>query len=410
MRHMSHNGVIRRQQGILVPIPSKPRATFVATTLYLCLVAPTHAAGDPAKLRAIVDQAIRPVIAEYDLPGVAVGMTVDGEAHYFNYGLASREQQAPVTENTLFELGSISKTFTATLASYARATGKLSLGDHPGQHMPELKGSAIDKASLLNLGTYTAGGLPLQFPDEVPADGMVAYFQQWKPDAEPGTQRRYSNPSLGLFGHAAARAMGSDFGDVMQNRILPGLGLMHTYIRVPASAMADYAWGYDKANKPGRFNPDIFSDEAYGIRSSAADMVRYLQANIDPGRLDTALRRAVEGTHVGYFTIDGMVQGLGWEQYRYPVSLADLQAGNSQAMISQANAARRLVPPVTPPPATLFNKTGSTSRFGAYAAFVPAKSIGIVILANKNYPIPARVKAAHEILRQLSDLETRRAD
>jgi beta-lactamase class C len=404
---MSHNGVICRQQGIRVPLPSTLRPAYIAAALYVCLLAPSHAAGESAKLRAIIDQAIRPVVAEYDLPGVAVAVTIDGEASFFNYGLASREQHVPVTENTLFELGSISKTFTATLASYAVATGRLSLGAHPGKYLPALNGAPIDKATVLHLGTYTAGGLPLQFPDEVPDGGMVAYFQQWKPDAEPGTQRRYSNPSLGLFGHVAALAMGGNFGDVMERRILPGLGLKHTYIRVPASAMADYAWGYDKANQPGRFNPDLLSDEAYGIRSSAADMVRYLQANIDPSQLGTTLRRAVEGTHVGYFEIEGMVQGLGWEQYPYPVSLADLQAGNSQTMISQANPARPLVPPRTPTQATLFNKTGSTSRFGAYAAFVPAKKIGVVILANKNYPIAARVQAARAIL---INLEARGAD
>jgi len=385
-----------------VPYPSKLRATFAAAAFCACLPAPAHAADDAARLRAIVDQAVGPVAAEYDLPGVAVAVTIDGKASFFNYGVASREQHTPVTEHTLFELGSISKTFTATLASYAVATGKLSLDDHPGKHLPALEGTAIDKASVLHLGTYTAGGLPLQFPDDVPDDGMLAYFKQWKADAAPGTQRRYSNPSLGLFGHVAALSLGSGYADAMESRILPGLGLKHTYVRVPAGAMGAYAWGYNAANKPGRMNPGPLAAETYGIRSSATDMIRYLQANIDPGRLQTPLRRAVEGTHVGYFKIGEMVQGLGWEQYPYPVSLKDLQAGNSQTMISEANPARALVPAQTPPPQTLFNKTGSTSNFGAYAAFVPAKKIGIVILANKNYPIPARVKAAHEILEKLA--------
>ncbi|USX25892.1 beta-lactamase [Oxalobacteraceae bacterium OTU3CINTB1] len=385
-----------------MPIPSKLRATFAAAALCACLPAPTHAADDAVRLRAIVDRAIRPVVAEYDLPGVAVAVTIGGQASFFNYGMASREQRTPVTEHTLFELGSISKTFAATLASYAVATGKLSLDDHPGKYLPALKGAAIDKASVLHLGTYTAGGLPLQFPDDVPDDGMLAYFKQWKANAAPGTQRRYSNPSLGLFGHVAALSMGTGYADAMEGRILPGLGLKHSYVRVPAGAMDDYAWGYSEANKPGRMNPGPLAAETYGIRSSAADMILYLQANIDPGGLDTPLRRAIEGTHLGYFKIDGMVQGLGWEQYPYPVSLKDLQAGNSQTMIWEANPARALVPPQTPAPATLFNKTGSTSNFGAYAAFVPAKKIGIVILANKNYPIPARVKAAHEILEKLA--------
>jgi beta-lactamase class C len=51
---------------------------------------------------------------------------------------------------------------------------------------------------------------------------------------------------------------------------------------------------------------------------------------------------------------------------------------------------------------TLFNKTGSTLGFGRYVAFVPAYRIGIVMLANRNYPVAARVEAAHDILEYLA--------
>lgn len=61
---------------------------------------------------------------------------------FFNYGVASREKNTSVTETTLFELGSISKTFTATLAAYAQVLGKLSLDDHPSKYLPQLKGNA----------------------------------------------------------------------------------------------------------------------------------------------------------------------------------------------------------------------------------------------------------------------------
>jgi beta-lactamase class C len=378
------------------------------TFIYFCFLPLTSwAADDSAKIRGIVDAAVRPLMAEYDVPGMAVAVTVDGQSIFFNYGVASREKNTPVTETTLFELGSISKTFTGTLASYAQVLEKLSLDEHPSKYMPQLMGSAIDKASLLNLGTYTAGGLPLQFPDEVSDNRMMRYFQQWKPDAAPGVQRRYSNPSIGLLGHVTALALKSDFAHAMETQLFHQLGLNSSYIHVPESAMVNYAWGYDKANKPIRVGHGVFAAEAYSVKSTTADMIRFVQANIDPIRLEEPMRRAVEGTHLGFFEVATMVQGLGWEQYPYPVTLERLLAGNSDAIIRESHPAKQLTPPQVRSEPTLFNKTGSTNGFGAYVAFVPEKKIGIVMLANKNYPIPARIKVAHAILEQLTPIAAR---
>jgi beta-lactamase class C len=127
-----------------------------------------------------------------------------------------------------------------------------------------------------------------------------------------------------------------------------------------------------------------------------------VEANIAPETQKATMRSAIEGTHVGYFEIGEMVQGLGWEQYPYPVTLDRLLAGNSSTMAMEANGATRLAAPQAPTEPTLFNKTGSTNGFGAYVAFVPAEKIGIVMLANRNVPIPARITAAHAVLEQLS--------
>jgi len=378
------------------------RSAVLATTLAAALLLPLRAQADgDAALHAAVDAAIRPLMAAYGVPGVAVAVTVDGKASFFNYGLASKEAATPVSEHTLFELGSVSKTFTATLFAYAQLQGKVALDDHPSQYLPALKGYPIDQATLLNLGTYTAGGLPLQFPDEVGDQTMLAYYQQWQPAAAPGAVREYSNPSLGLFGHVAALALKADFGAVMEQRIFAGFGLKHTYVNVPDSAMSTYAWGYRKG-QPIRMKPDVLWAPTYGVRSTTEDLIRYVQANIAPQQLDDAMRRAVEGTHVGYFRVGGMVQGLGWEQYAWPVALPALLAGNADAMIRQPAPAQRLAAPQPASAATLFDKTGSTNGFGAYIAFVPSRKIGVVILANQNYPIAARVQAGHAILEQLS--------
>lgn len=335
-------------------------------------------------------------MADYDVPGIAVAITVNGKSSFYNYGLASKESNTPVSENTLFELGSVSKTFTATLAAVAVAEGKLSLDDHPSRYMPQLKGRAVDKATVLNFGTYTAGGFPQQFPDAVTNDeaSMLAYFRNWKPKAKPGKLREYSNPSLGMFGHLTALALKQSFADAMQQRVFSPLGLSNTYIRIPESAMPNYAWGYDK-DKPARMRPDLFSEETYGVRSTSADMIRYVQANIEPSKLP-----AIASTHIGYFRTGVMTQGLGWEQFAYPTSLETLLEGNSVDMLSKANASKQITPQ---PESGLYDKTGSTRGFGAYVLFVPEKKIGIVILANKNYPIPARVKAAHAILAKIEN-------
>ncbi|HEY4140819.1 MAG TPA: class C beta-lactamase [Pseudolabrys sp.] len=359
-------------------------------------------ADDAGAIAAVADQSFKPLLDKYGVPGIAVAVTVDGHQYFFNYGVASKDKNTPVTNDTLFELGSISKTFNATLFGLAAVRGKIALNDHPGKFIPALRGSSIDEATLLNLGTYTAGGLPLQLPDSVKSDaGMIDYFRAWKSSAAPGALRRYSNPSIGLFGRITASALGDDYAKLVESEIFPKVGMRESYIHVPATAMARYAWGYSKSGVPVRVNSGVFDAEAYGVKASSADMVRYVEANIRPGVLEAPIPQAIEATHVGYFNTSEMAQGLGWEQYSYPVTLERLLAGNGDAMIFKSNAVTAITSPAPPSTPTLFNKTGSTNGFGAYVVFVPAKKIGLVILANKNLPNAARVTAAYQVLKRL---------
>lgn len=353
-------------------------------------------------LQSLVDATIRPVMAEYDIAGMAVAISQNGQAHYFNYGVARLDDQQPVTSDTLFEIGSLSKPLTATLAALAQTTGKLTLMDSAGQHWPELRGSQLEHTSLLNLGTYTAGGLPLQFPDNVtdPAS-MLTYYRHWQPEHIAGTHRRYSNPSIGLLGYLAARSMGQPFPALMEGTLFPALGMSHSYIQVPAAQMPSYAYGYGKDNQPLRVSPGMLDAEAYGVKTNAKDMLHFVQTNISPAGLTPDLQRAIGITHAGYYRVGEMTQGLGWERYPYPISLESLQAGNSPAMALESQPATRLLPPEFEPSDSLFNKTGSTGGFGAYAVFVPSQNLGLVMLANKNYPNAARIKAAYAILSAL---------
>jgi beta-lactamase class C len=375
---------------------------LVAAIVFSCTISSVvHATGK--NIQAEVDGTIQPLMKQYAIAGMAVGVIADGKPYVFNYGLASLKPRAPVTRNTLFELGSISKTFTATLAAKAQIDGYLSLSDRTSKYLPVLQNTPFGDVTLLNLGTHTPGGLPLQVPDNVNSiDELMQYFRQWKPTYAAGTYRTYANPGIGTLGLITAKSMGQDFDTLMERRLFPALGLQSSYINVPPARMKDYAEGYTKAGAPIRMNPGVLSSEAYGIRSTAADMLRFLQANMSLVDLDPNLQRAITDTHTGYFNAGPMTQDLIWEQYPYPVALEKLLEGNAPAMILNAMPVTELKPPQPPRNDVWINKTGSTNGFGAYVAFIPQKRLGIVMLANKNIPNDARVTAAYRILESLA--------
>jgi beta-lactamase class C len=370
------------------------------TALALLLIGQTAMAAQ-TELRTVVDAAVQPAIEQYQLPGLAVAIVHKGERHFFNYGVASRESGQAVDEHSLFELGSVSKLFTATLGAYAQAEGKLRLDDRASRHLPALRGSAFDQISLLDLATYTPGGLPLQFPEAVRNERqMLDYYRAWQPAYPAGSQRLYSNPSIGLFGHLAAASLGEPFDQLLEGRLFPQLGMRESHVLVPPEQMTRYAWGY-RDDQAIRVQPGPLDAEAYGVKSTAADMLRFVEANLDPSQLPTALRQAIATTHQGYYRVGDMTQGLGWERYDYPISLQRLQAGNSSQMALQPHAVERFATPQAAEGDLLLNKTGSTNGFGAYVVLLPARATGLVILANRNYPNAERVRIALQILSTL---------
>lgn len=348
------------------------------------------------------DQAAQAVMQKYSIPGLAIAVTVNGEQQFYNYGISDKATGIRVSRDTLFEIGSISKTLTATLATYAQAKGQLSLTASPTRYLPALRASALDSVQMLHLATHTPGGFPLQFPEEVKTDRqMLDYFNAWQPSYPAGSQRTYANPSIGLFGLATASAMKVPFAQAMEQQLLPALGMPNTYLSVPKSKFGSYAQGYGKDDKPVRVSPGLLDAEAYGIKTSTRDLLHFVEANLGLGQRDSTLQQALDETRRGYFQLGAMTQDLVWEQYAYPVKLADLLQGNGPQVAFQPNPVTTLQPPLAPQQDVWVNKTGATSGFGAYVAFVPAKKVGVVILANKNYPNEERVKLAYRIIEGL---------
>lgn len=381
-------------------------AAHTALLLFVALGIPAKAATvvpERTCADALVQDAARTMMREHNIPGLAVALTANGKQRFFNYGVASRETGRPVTSDTLFEIGSISKTLSATLAAYAQATGQLSLNESPSKYIPELRKSNLDRVTLIHLGTHTAGGFPLQLPSEIEgAAPLLNYFRTWTPSYIPGAQRTYANPSIGLLSMATAKSLGMRYDEAMERHLFPKLGMPRTYINVPPSKISLYAQGYDKEDAPVRMNARTLAAEAYGVKTSAKDILRFIELNLRPSQGGRQLQDAIAATHVGYYKLGAMTQSLVWEQYSYPVELNALLEGNSAEIAYRAHPVTTLVPPAPRREDVWINKTGGTGGFSAYVAFVPAKGTGIAVLANKNYPAEARLRFAHRVINGLT--------
>ncbi|ENZ6399525.1 ADC family extended-spectrum class C beta-lactamase [Acinetobacter baumannii] len=348
------------------------------------------------EIKKLVDQNFKPLLEKYDVPGMAVGVIQNNKKYEMYYGLQSVQDKKAVNSSTIFELGSVSKLFTATAGGYAKNKGKISFDDTPGKYWKELKNTPIDQVNLLQLATYTSGNLALQFPDEVKTDQQVlTFFKDWKPKNSIGEYRQYSNPSIGLFGKVVALSMNKPFDQVLEKTIFPALGLKHSYVNVPKTQMQNYAFGYNQENQPIRVNPGPLDAPAYSVKSTLPDMLSFIHANLNPQKYPADIQRAINETHQGRYQVNTMYQALGWEEFSYPATLQTLFDSNSEQIVMKPNKVTAIS---KEPSVKMYYKTGSTTGFGTYVVFIPKENIGLVMLTNKRIPNEERIKAAYAVL------------
>ncbi|MGY0116995.1 MIR family cephalosporin-hydrolyzing class C beta-lactamase [Enterobacter roggenkampii] len=351
------------------------------------------------QLAEMVERTVTPLMNAQAIPGMAVAVIYQGQPHYFTFGKADVAANKPVTPQTLFELGSISKTFTGVLGGDAIARGEIALGDPVAKYWPELTGKQWQSIRMLDLATYTAGGLPLQVPDEVTdTASLLRFYQNWQPQWKPGTTRLYANASIGLFGALAVKPSGMSYEQAMTTRVFKPLKLDHTWINVPKAEEAHYAWGY-REGKAVHVSPGMLDAEAYGVKTNVKDMASWVIANMKPDSLQApSLKQGIALAQSRYWRVGAMYQGLGWEMLNWPVDAKTVVGGSDNKVALAPLPVAEVNPPAPPVKASWVHKTGSTGGFGSYVAFIPEKQLGIVMLANKSYPNPARVEAAYRIL------------
>ncbi len=173
---------------------------------------------------------------ELDVPGVSVGVLVDGEEHYAFHGVTSVENPLPVDETTLFQFGSTGKTYTATAVMRLVDQGKLALDEPVRTYLPEFTLRDEDvaaKVTVLQLLNHTAGWEGDMMDDTGNGDdalekyvAQMARLQQVTP---LGATVSYNNASLSVAGHIIARIQGTTYEKAIRDLLLEPLGMDHTF-------------------------------------------------------------------------------------------------------------------------------------------------------------------------------------
>lgn len=236
---------------------------------------------------------------QFKIPGVAVGVWVDGKDVYACHGVTSIENPLPVDQDTLFILGSVTKPFTATTLMRLVAEGKIKLDAPVRQYVPELKladEESAKKITVLNLLNHTSG---LDWRVDVDSgegdDALareVAKLAELKLIAPPGTRASYSQAGYDLIGRIIEKVTGKMYEQAVASLVLEPLGLNHSFFVRDDVMTRRFAVGHnpDENGKLSIARPWKFwrsNDPGGGLASSVADQIRWARFHLGDGRKES---------------------------------------------------------------------------------------------------------------------------
>ncbi len=250
---------------------------------------------------------------EHDIPGMTVAVAdANGWQANFQLGLADVDRGVAVDANHLFQIGSISKSFTALCVFALIEAGKLSLQSRLSSVLPELAFEGARAITVQHLLDHSSG-----LPANVPAGSEANASALWT-GFEPGTGWSYSNAGYALLGHIIAKAAGMPFAKALQTLVLAPLKMDNTRPSVLAGDRAAYANGYGPLYPDRPFPitarktiaPWVNHTAGSGsIASTAADMVRYIQFLLS---LAKGLSNPLLGRDLAKLFVKPTIDAPGW--------------------------------------------------------------------------------------------------
>ncbi len=322
-------------------------------------------AGD-STIRAIIKERVDAKLST----GIVVGVFgSNGRRRVVSYGTSGTSR--PLDANSVFEIGSITKTFTAALLADMVARGEVKYDDPVAKYlpatvkMPTRKGRQI---TLVDLATQSSG-LPYMPSNLKPkdsanpfadytTDAMYEFLSSYKLTRDIGSQYEYSNLGVGLLGHVLALRAGTDLETLYRRRLLDPLEMPDTRITLTPSMRERLALGHSAKGEVVP-NWDIGALSGAGaLRSTVTDMLTYLAANLiaDVDSTRGPLGPALHATHVRRREAGGTQMGIGLAWH-----LATRPDGG-----------------------VIVWHNGGTGGYRTFSGYDAGRRIGVVVLTNSN--------------------------
>ena len=255
-------------------------------------------------------------------PSIVVGIIDAKGPKYYTFGKTTLDGQK-VDEHTIYEIGSISKTFTAILLAQLVKEGKVKLDDPVQKYLPEEVKMPTWKDQAITLGHLSdhTSSLP-RLPDNLsPSDQsnpyadytveqLYEFLSDYELPREIGSVYEYSNLAQGLLGHVLGLIAGESYEDLVKKRIAKPLGMKATTIALSDKQKARLAPGHNGAQVVSNWDLPTLAG-AGAIRSSLHDMLNFMAANL--GKKKNGLYAAMQLSHQARHDMAGTNRvGLGW--------------------------------------------------------------------------------------------------
>ena len=364
-RHRAQGRDLGRREGggLLGEVPGHQDPEYVSVTARAlalgcaaAIATAAHALPDDAAVKALLDQRI----AQKRAVGLAAVLYEKGTTRIVTAGMA-RTDGPSIAADTEFEIGSLTKTFTALLLAEDVVRGRAALDD-PVTKYVQAPGLARDgrTVTLGQLATHSSGlpRLPKNLAPANPADPyadydaakLAAYIAGDVLQRTPGAAYEYSNLGAGLLGYALTSKDGG-YEKVLRERVLVPLRMNDTTVTLSTTQLARFATGHDIQLLPvAPWRLDALAG-AGALRSTPADMAKYVQAAVDPAESALAAAWRLVETPIADGPAPSLRMALAWH-----VATRD---GKSVVW-----------------------HNGQTGGFASMMAFDPLERVGVVVMSN----------------------------